>query len=168
MSESNFMSKIRKRAIQGLSIGDSFVVHRMYTDKDVQAFGDISKDYNPIHFDERFAAVKGFKKPICHGLLVASMLTEIGGQMGWLASGMNFRFKKPIYFNEAITCRLTIDEIDAGGHAKANAVYTNPDREIVLEATLTGIVPGAPERSILQLMVEAGDPTNPLASDDTG
>ena len=96
------------------------------------------------------------------------MLTEIGGQIGWLASGMNFRFKKPIYLNEAITCRLTIDEIDARGHAKANAVYTNPDGEIVLEATLTGIVPGAPERSVLKLMVEAGDPTNHLASGDTG
>jgi 3-hydroxybutyryl-CoA dehydratase len=161
------MLGIRKKAIQGISIGDSFVVHRTFTHHDVQAFADISKDYNPVHFDGRFAAVKGFKKPICHGLLVAGMLTEIGGQLGWLASGMDFFFKKPIYVNEAISCRLTIDQIDARGRAKAHAVYTNPDGEIVLEATLTGIVPGAPERNVLRSMVEAGDPTNPLASDDT-
>ena len=161
------MSKIRKKTIQGLSTGDSFAVCRTFTDKDVQAFADISKDYNPIHFDQRFAAVKGLKKPICHGLLAASMLTEIGGQMGWLASGMNFRFKKPIYVNEAVTCRLTIDEIDARGRATANSVYSNPDGEVVLEATLTGIVPGAPERRILESMVDAGDPTNPLASAST-
>ncbi len=36
--------------MESLSIGDTFVVHRTFTEKDVQAFADISKDYNPIHF----------------------------------------------------------------------------------------------------------------------
>ncbi len=29
-----------------------------------------------------------------HGLLVGSMLTEIGGQLGWLATEMDFKFQK--------------------------------------------------------------------------
>jgi len=75
-------------------------------------FAEISRDYNPVHFDARFASIKGFSNPICHGLLIAGMVTEIGGQIGWLASGMNFRFVKPVYFGDTIECRLTITEIE--------------------------------------------------------
>jgi acyl dehydratase len=160
------MSTLRKKAIEGLAAGDTFVVHRTFTEAEVQQFSIISKDYNPIHFDERFAGVKGFDGCICHGLLVASMLTEIGGQLGWLASGMNFRFKKPIYFKETISCRLTITDIDDRGRAGADAVYTNQEGDVVIEASLTGIVPGASERRILQLMAQEGDPTNRLTSEN--
>ena len=154
------MSIIRKKAIEGLRIGDTFIVTRAFTEKDVAQFADITRDYNPIHFDERFAKVKNFRGRICHGLLAASILTEIGGQIGWLASGMNFHFKKPIYFRDTITCRFTITEIAAGGRAKATAVYENQEGAVVLEASLTGIVPGDEERRVLRSMVVEGDPTN--------
>jgi len=160
--EGDIMSTLREKAIEGLAAGDAFVVHRTFTEADVETFARISKDYNPIHCDDRFAEAKGFKGCICHGLLVASMLTEIGGQLGWLASGMNFRFKKPIYFKETISCRLTITDIDDRGRAEAKAVYTNQDGDVVIEASLTGIVPGVSERRILQLMVQEGDPSNRL------
>jgi acyl dehydratase len=156
---------MREKAIEGLAVGDAFVVHRTFTEADLDTFSRISKDYNPIHFDSRFAGVKGFEGCICHGLLVASMLTEIGGQLGWLASGMNFRFKKPVYLKETISCRLTITDIDDRGRAKANAVYTNQNGDVVIEASLTGIIPGASERQILQLMVQEGDPTNRSTSE---
>jgi 3-hydroxybutyryl-CoA dehydratase len=65
-----------------------------------------------VHFDDRFAKVKEFHGRICHGLLVVSILTEIGGQIGWLASGMSFRFKNPVYFGDTIECRFTITELD--------------------------------------------------------
>lgn len=159
-AESRCTSQMRKRAIEGLKAGDAFVVHRTFAEADVAEFARMSRDYNPIHFDDRFTAVKGLEGTICHGLLVASMVTEIGGQLGWLAAGMNFRFKKPIYPKETISCRLTITDIDDRGRAEAHAVYTNPKGEVVIEATLTGIVPGPAEKRILQLMVAEGDPTN--------
>jgi 3-hydroxybutyryl-CoA dehydratase len=128
------MSYIRKKAIAGLKRGDSFAISRTFTEQDTMAFADISRDYNPVHFDHRFAQVKNFHGRICHGLLVASMLTEIGGQMGWLASGMQFRFKKPVYFGDTIACRFTITELDDRHRAKAEAVFTNQQDEIVIEA----------------------------------
>ena len=157
------MSEIRKRAIQGLKIGDSFTVARTFTEKDMMKFGEISRDYNPVHFDRRFAAAKNFNGRICHGLLVAGMLTEIGGQIGWLASEMNFRFKQPVYFGDTIECSLTITEIDAlSQRARAEAVYRNQENTVVLEAELAGILPGTRERQILDAMVAEGDPTNKL------
>ena len=63
------MSHIRKKAIEGLEIGDTFSVSRTFTEQDVVRFADISRDYNPIHFDQRFTKVKNFDGLICHGLL---------------------------------------------------------------------------------------------------
>jgi 3-hydroxybutyryl-CoA dehydratase len=141
------MSYIRKKAIAGLKRGDSFAISRTFTEQDTMAFADISRDYNPVHFDHRFAQVKNFHGRICHGLLVASMLTEIGGQMGWLASGMQFRFKKPVYFGDTIACRFTITELDDRNRAKAEAVFTNQQDEIVIEAYVTGITPHSPHQT---------------------
>ena len=106
------MSQIRNQTIQGLTVGKTFTVSRKFTEQDMITFADITRDYNPIHFDERFVAAKNLKGRICHGLLVGSLLTEIGGQIGWLASEMNFRFKKPVYFGDTIECSLTITKID--------------------------------------------------------
>jgi acyl dehydratase len=144
-------------------VGDSFTVSRTFTEEDVLKFSEITRDYNPVHFEDRFSAVKKFNGRICHGLLIASILTEIGGQIGWLASVMNFRFKQPVYFGDTITCDLTITDIDERNRAKALAVYKNKDDVIVLEAELEGIVPGPPERKVLSVMVKEGDPTNKLS-----
>ena len=154
------MSDIRKKAIAGLARGDSFAVSRTLSEQDTLAFADISRDYNPVHFDHRFAKARNFHAPICHGLLVASLLTEVGGQIGWLASEMNFRFRKPVYFGDTIECRFTITALDERNRAKAEAVFTNQQREIVLEAHLRGIVPGPPEKHAMQAMLAEGDPTN--------
>jgi acyl dehydratase len=156
------MSEIRRQAISGLKIGDSFTVKRTFTEKDMIAFAEITRDYNPVHLDDRFAAAKQFNGRICHGLQVAAMLTEIGGQMGWLASVMNFRFKKPVYFGDTVTCTLTITDVDPRNRARAFAKYQNEDGVVVLEADLEGIVPAEPEQAVLKAMVQEGDPTNKL------
>jgi acyl dehydratase len=157
------MSDIRNQTIQGLQVGVTFTISRRFTEEDMMSFADVTRDYNAVHFDSRFSGAKNFKDRICHGLLVGSMLTEIGGQIGWLASVMNFRFKQPVYFGETITCRFTITDIDDQLRACAEAVYFNQDGNIVLEAELKGILPNAVERRILNDMVAEGDSTNKLA-----
>jgi acyl dehydratase len=154
------MSVIRDRSTKGLQAGDSFSVTRRFTKVETEAFAELTRDYNPVHFEPRFAQAKGLPGLICHGLLVASAVTEIGGQIGWLASGMSFRFLKPVYIGDTVTCRLTITEVDDRGRAQAEAVFRNERGEIVLEASLGGIVPGAKEREVLRAMVAEGDPTN--------
>jgi len=156
------MSEIRRKAIQGLTVGDTFVVSRRFTEKDMLAFADVTRDYNPIHFEKRFVEVKSFHDRICHGLLVGSLLTEVGGQIGWLASEMNFRFKRPVYFGDTIECTFTIKEIDERNRSRAEVIYRNQHGVIVLEADLAGILPGKPEREVLSAMVAKGDPTNKL------
>ncbi len=156
------MSSIRKKAIDGLKVGDVFSVSREFGQTEVDQFAAVSRDYNPVHFDERFTAARGFNGPICHGLLVAGMISEIGGQIGWLASEMRFKYKKPVYFGDRIECEMEITDIDDRGRAAAVAQYRNQHGILVMKAFLKGILPGDREKEVMRAMVAEGDPTNPL------
>ena len=154
------MTSIRMNAVKGINIGDQFSVTRTFTEQDAIDFARTSRDYNPVHFDERFANAKNFKGKICHGLLIGCLITEIGGQLGCLAREMSFRFRKPVYFGDTITCELTVNDIDSNGFVEADAVFTRSDGLVVLEAVLKGNLPGEPEREVMNMMIKERDPTN--------
>lgn len=155
VGEDKDMNDIRRRTVAGLNTGDTFSFARTFTEQDVEAFSEVTRDHNPIHSSQRFAALKGFQNRICHGLLVGGMITEVGGQIGWLASGMNFRFKKPVYFKDTITCRFTLTRVDENNRAEAEAVFTNQHGEVVLEAGLFGILPDIHERRVLKDLLDS-------------
>ena len=154
------MTNIRQRAAEGLRVGDQFTITRRFTNEDIAAFARLSRDYNPVHFDSDFAEIKGLRAPIAHGLLTASLITEIGGQIGWLAMSMSFRFKRPVYAEETLICGWVVKDIDERGRAKAEVSVVNGDGVTVLEAETTGVLPGESERQRLTEMLADGDPTN--------
>ena len=153
------------RAVQGLKEGDSFTYTREFTKDETKSFGDITRDYNPVHYDLRWADMKGFKGLICHGLLVGSMICEFGGQVGWLATGMNFKYIKPVYFDDTIHCTITITQIEENGRAEAEAFFTNQDDIQVCYAHMTGRIPKPQERELLEQMISEKDPTNKLSNE---
>jgi len=154
---------VRRQALEGrVRAGDTWVTRRTFCEEETLAFGDLIQDYNPVHYDARFAAAKGFPDRILHGMLTASMVCVPGGQSGWLATSMSFTFRKPVCFGDTVECRLTIRQIDERGYAEAEAVFTNQHGQCVLEGTLSGFLPNGTEREVLRQMVEEGDPTNKL------
>ncbi|MCE4057075.1 MaoC family dehydratase [Pseudomonas sp. Au-Pse12] len=157
------MHSFRQRAAQGLQQGDRFSLSRCFTREDIQRFAEVSRDYNPVHFDAAFAQSRGFRQPVSHGLLTASLVTEVGGQIGWLASAMSFQFRRPVYPGDTVTCHWLITEVDARGRATAVITLTHEDGAIVLEGETRGVLPGKQERQLLSQMLAEGDPGNPLA-----
>ncbi|WP_417565821.1 MaoC family dehydratase [Marinobacter sp.] len=147
------MSDIRKKTIAGLKAGDSFSLTRTFTEEETLSFGEISRDQNPVHYSDEFARAKNLEGKICHGLLVGGMITEVGGQIGWLASGMNFRFRRPVYFGDTITCVFTLTEVDERNRARAEAVLSNQHGETVIDAWLTGVLPGPEEQEVMSAML---------------
>ncbi|WP_447733989.1 MaoC/PaaZ C-terminal domain-containing protein [Pseudomonas shirazensis] len=89
------MNAIRQRAIEGLEEGDTFEIKRTFLEADIVQFEALSHDHNPVHSDARYAVAKGFDGTIAQGLLTATLITEIGGHLGWLATSMSFKFKPP-------------------------------------------------------------------------
>lgn len=156
---------MRLKAIEGLREGDTFTYTRVFSQNETDIFGDITRDYNPVHYDPRWADAKGFQGLICHGLLVGSMICEFGGQVGWLATGMNFKYIKPVYFGEPVRISITITKIEESGRAEAEAFFTNGKDEKVCYAHMTGRVASEQDRDLLKQMVDEGDPTNKLSSE---
>ncbi len=103
---------LRERMIKGLQPGDTFCFSRRFSQKETELFGDLTRDYNPVHYDARWTRSKGFSDLICHGLLVGGMICEFGGQVGWLATGMRFRFLQPVYFGDTIECKITLTRLE--------------------------------------------------------
>ena len=148
------MTAIRRQAISGLRPGDSWTVCRTFTQKDGRRFAALCRDENPVHHEPGPARARGLSGPVCHQVLVASLLAEIGGQLGWLASGMSFRFLKPTYIGDTVTCRLTILEVDERNFAKAEAVLKNQEGEIVLTGDLQGFLPNSEEQARLAKLLD--------------
>lgn len=156
------MSDPRRRAVGGLKAGDTFEITRTFTREDTVAFGALTRDYNPVHYEPRFAQCKGYSGIVCHGLLTGSMICEVGGQIAWLATGMKFRFRRPVYPGDTVACRLVITEIDERARARAEATFVNQNGEQVATAELSGYLPTGRSCEILAEMLAEGGPTNAI------
>jgi 3-hydroxybutyryl-CoA dehydratase len=99
-------------AFEALEPGKQFVHRRTFTDGDVALFCGVTGDLNPYHQDDLFAASTPFGRRIIPGLLTASMLTHVGGMLGFLATEMHFEFLAPVYIGDTVTCTLTFVERD--------------------------------------------------------
>lgn len=140
----------RRQVIEnGLRTGASARIARTFEARDIDAFGRITGDLNPYHFSPAFAADSRFGRPIAHGLMVAAMLTEIGGQWAWLATSMTFNFIAPVYAGDTITLEITVVSLSEKNFAQAQASWTNQDGRVVLSGSLGGYPPTAHQRELL-------------------
>ena len=128
-----------RRAFESLEIGQTFTFRRTFTDGDVALFCGVTGDFNPYHQDAAFAGESFYERLTIPGLLTGSMLTHIGGMLGFLATEMSFDYKKPVFVGDTITCTVTITEKDEPARQVAGeANFVNQDDVEVLQATFGG------------------------------
>jgi 3-hydroxybutyryl-CoA dehydratase len=135
---SDFKQQLRE-AFDSIQAGQSFTYRRTFTEGDVALFIGVTGDLNPYHQDEMFASESWFKRRNIPGLLTASMATHIGGMMGFLATEMTFKYLKPVYVGDTITCVVTIMEKDEEKRQVFCSVdYANQDGIEVLKGSFRG------------------------------
>ncbi len=128
-----------KQAFDALQVGQTFTFRRTFTEGDVALFCGVTGDYNPYHIDYTFLQESGFKRPIIPGLLTASMVTHIGGMIGFLALEMAFEFPAAVYVGDTIACTVTFTEKDETRRMfRASATCVNRDGVEVLRAKFAG------------------------------
>lgn len=128
-----------KIAFDSISEGQTFSFRRTFNEGDVALFCGVTGDYNPYHIDEIFIKESWFGRKIIPGLLTASMITHIGGMIGFLATEMVFEFIQAVYVGDTITCVITITEKDEVKRLMiAQATYVNQDNAVVLQARFKG------------------------------
>ncbi|MDF1540646.1 MAG: MaoC family dehydratase [Candidatus Thorarchaeota archaeon] len=121
-----------------LSIGQSAEVVHNVTEEDIKVFGDLSGDYNPLHFDEEWAKTTMFKGRIAHGVLTAAFIsTAIGMKLpgpGTIYLGQSMKFLGPVRIGDTITARVEIIELnDEKERVTLRTTCTNQKGKLVLD-----------------------------------
>ena len=88
------------------------------TSEHVKTFAALTGDYNPLHFDERFAARTRFgglvvQGGLTTGLLHALVAMDLPGA-GTVFLSQNWRFTAPVYVGDTITAAVEV----VGVHAR--------------------------------------------------
>jgi 3-hydroxybutyryl-CoA dehydratase len=134
------MIRFKRRDSEGFQAGDSFTVSRRFSSEDIQLFARISRDYQSAHFDACYAEAGPLKAAVSQELLTASLVTEIGRQIGWVSAGIVFNVTKPAYTGDTITCHWVIKTLDNRGRATAHISMTSEAGITVMDAETSGIV----------------------------
>ena len=109
---------------------------RSIKEEDVLKFAYLTEDCNPIHIDKEAAEKSIFKKPIAHGMFVASAISGVLGMKmpgpGTIYMNQNIKFLKPVYIGDVITVKIEIIDIDEKQRAKlATDIYNQEGIKVI-------------------------------------
>ena len=96
------------------------IIKRLVTQEKINLYAEASRDFNPIHIDEKFARKTSLGGTIAHGMLILAYVAEMMGTAfgsSWLVgSKLNVRFKNPVRPGDIITVSGHISHLnkDAG------------------------------------------------------
>lgn len=99
-----------------LAVGDTASRSLTLTEDSVATFAELSGDYNPLHFDEEFAAGTPFGRLVVQGGLTTGLLHALVAMdmpgPGTVFLSQNWKFTAPVFVGDTIT-----------GHAEVLSVH---------------------------------------------
>lgn len=120
-----------------IEIGKQEVTVRTITENDVNTFGSLSGDENPLHMDDNFASKTPFGRRVVHGMFTAAIIstthTNLTGP-GFVYVGQELNFKGPVHIGDTITVTLTVvGKKEEKGILILKAVVANQEGKTVLQ-----------------------------------
>ena len=133
-----FKQRLRE-AFDEMYVGQTFTFRHTFTEGDVALLCGMTGDYNPYHQDRSFAEESWYRRLTIPGLLTGSMLTHIGGMLGFLATEMSFEYLAPVFVGDTIACTVIVVEKDEERRrVEASADFVNQEVVEVLRASFGG------------------------------
>ncbi len=121
-----------------VSVGDSATRSATLGPERVKAFAELTGDYNPLHFDEAFAARTRFGRLVVQGGLTTGLLHALVAMdmpgAGTVFLSQDWKFTAPVYVGDTITAHAEV----IGVHERKPVTQlsirvTRQDGETVLE-----------------------------------
>lgn len=101
--------------VTALAVGQTASITRAFSLQDVRDFALLSGDANPIHVDPDFARQTVFGQSIVHGMLVASLFSQLLAEQlpgpGTIYLGQQLRFVSPVYLDEEVIATVQVTHI---------------------------------------------------------
>src|SRR5438105_12052309 len=104
----------------------------------VKTFAELSGDYNPLHFDEAFAAKTKFGRLVVQGglttgLLHALVAMDLPGP-GTVFLSQNWKFTAPVFIGDTITAEAEVTSVHPAKPVTALKIQVKrQDGEVVLD-----------------------------------
>jgi acyl dehydratase len=119
---------VGQRAERSLTLGAS----------QVATFAQLTGDYNPLHFDEQFAARTKFGRLVVQGGLTTGLLHALVAMdmpgPGTVFLSQNWKFTAPVYIDDTITATAEVLSVHASKPVTQLAIrVTRQTGEVVLE-----------------------------------
>ena len=132
------LSNMKVTKYSDIKMGQSAEMIHTITEDDIKAFGDLSGDYNPLHFNEEWAKTTMFKGRIAHGILTASFISAAIGMHlpgpGTIYMSQSMRFLGPVRIGDTITARVEVTNLnDEKERITLGTTCTNQEGKIILD-----------------------------------
>jgi len=104
----------------------------------VQRFAELSGDYNPLHFDEAFAAKTKFGRLVVQGGLTTGLLHALVAMdmpgPGTVFLNQNWKFTAPVYIGDTITAEAEVTSVHPSKPVTGLRIQVKrQDGEVVLD-----------------------------------
>jgi len=104
----------------------------------VETFAELTGDYNPLHFDEAFAAGTKFGRLVVQGGLTTGLLHALVAMdmpgPGTVFLSQNWKFTAPVYIGDTITANAEVLSVHATKPVTQLSIrVTRQTGEVVLE-----------------------------------
>ncbi|HET7685445.1 MAG TPA: MaoC family dehydratase [Candidatus Limnocylindria bacterium] len=104
-------------AWQPPAIGSRATWTRTFTEREVEAFAQISGDRNPLHFDPAFAARTSFGRLVVHGALTAGLFNALVAEVlpgpGSVFLHQEWDYPAPVFVGDTVTAEAEVIEARA-------------------------------------------------------
>ena len=131
--------------IDDLKPGMSESFTKTITERDIQLFGEVSGDVNPVHFDEEYAKTTMFKGRIAHGMLSAGFISTVLGTKlpgpGAIYLSQSLKFKAPVRAGDTVRARATVTAIVPEKRRVTLATTCHVGDTVVIEGEAVVMVP---------------------------
>lgn len=124
--------------MENIQVGQKARRSIQLTSKHVKTYAKMSGDYNPLHFDEDFAAGTKFKKLVVQGGLTTGLLHALVAMdmpgPGTVFLSQNWKFTAPVYIGDTITAEAEVLSVHASKPVtQLKVMITRENGETVLD-----------------------------------
>jgi acyl dehydratase len=96
----------------GLRVGQTATRVKTVTDEDLRLYALITGDYNPLHFDDTFAAGTRFRGRVAQGGVTAGMLNALVAMdlpgPGTVFMSQTITYRAPAYIGDTLTATVEV------------------------------------------------------------
>ncbi len=134
-------------AYADIKIGDEASLSRTITEAHIVNFAGITGDFNPVHVDAEYAQQSMFGERICHGMLMAGLISTVLGMQlpgsNAIYLGQDLKFTAPVKIGDTVTVTVTVTEKrDDKRIIKLRTTVSNQKGELVVDGNAVVKKPG--------------------------